>query len=125
MEFLTPDKQRKVIEVLVVLNVILLFLGGISLYALSNVAHTNRKLAKEGQQAHDALCSIKGGVQRRVDNAQKLLSDNPKAQTLDADPGPQVFLVSRDLLKTSLARDTESLRAFKDFHCTAKEQVRT
>lgn len=114
---LTQDAQRKLIEALAILNVILLILGAIYGWKLSQITTENHRLAREGAQAHGVVCAYKKNLVRRVKNEKKLLKDNPHAKTIDADPGEGVFLISRELLQTTLALDRSDLATTKDLVC--------
>lgn len=104
---------------------ILFSLVSIALAGIRHFAGENRARAEEGQKAHDFACAIDGNLRRRVAEGQALLDAHPKAKVIDADPGPEEFLVSREFLISSIARDWETITITKaiDLRCTSAEKA--
>lgn len=82
----------------------------------------NKDRSQEGQQAHDAICALKGNIEHRVDNVDKLLKANEGIDVIDVDPGPKVFLISRALLVKSNSDDNQTLKTMRIVKCTVLER---
>lgn len=66
-----------------------------------------RRLAREGQEAHAALCVFKQDLQRRVETSTQFLEDNPGGI-----PG-----IPASVLKQSIASQRQTLDALKKLDC--------
>jgi hypothetical protein len=77
---------------------------------LSNVATENRRLAREGQEAHQAICSFKADLIRRVGSTQQLLDDH--------EGEPVIFAIPRSVLESSVVNQQKTVDALKNLDCT-------
>ena len=71
------------------------------------VAADNRRLAREGEQAHDALCVIKADLRQRVAAGRKFLREHPRGI-----PG-----IPPATLRSSIANQQATLDALKPLAC--------
>jgi hypothetical protein len=107
-EFLTPERQRKIIEALAVLNLILLFLGGAYGYALNGVTSQNHRLAKDGKEAHDAICALKQDFRDRISSTQDFLNTHKQKVVLG---------VPRESIVVNLNNTKSTLRSLNKVSC--------
>jgi hypothetical protein len=75
----------------------------------------NRERAKEGQQAHDAICALKGNLADRILASQTFLEERPNGI-----PG-----LTPTLIQDSIDRDKLALDAMSPVRCTAAERQPT
>jgi len=106
---LTPERQRKLIEALAILNVILLVLGGLFAIKLQEITSTNHDLAVEGKAAHDSICALRGDFQRNVDLTRDYLEKHRE---------PVIFGVDREVFVQTLKGRELTLKSLSGLSCT-------
>jgi hypothetical protein len=75
----------------------------------------NRERAREGRQAHDAICALKGDLARRIEASQDFLAKHPKG--IDG--------ISATDISISIANQQLTLDALSPVRCTAAERKPT
>jgi hypothetical protein len=110
--WLNPDRMRKIIEGLLLLNLILLVTAVAYGFKISSITNTNHRLALDGKEAHDSICALRGDFQRNVDLTEKFLSEHPE---------PKILGVDRQVFVQSLAGRKLTLKSLKGLSCTHEE----
>lgn len=80
---------------------------GLTFYAIGS----NRQVAEEGQEAHDALCVFRGDLERRYELGLQFVADNPNGI-----PG-----LPRRTLDNSLAGQKRTIDALETLDCSDEE----
>jgi hypothetical protein len=75
----------------------------------------NRDHAREGQQAHDAICALKGDLVRRIEASQDFLAKHPNG--IDG--------ISATDISINIANQQLTLDALSPVRCTAEERALT
>jgi hypothetical protein len=74
----------------------------------------NREHAKEGQQAREAICALKGDLSRRIDASRQFLKERPNGV-----PG-----IPPATIKQSIDNQQQTLDALGSVKCSADERKR-
>ena len=110
--WLTPDRMRKIIEGLLLLNMILLVTAVAYGFKISSITSTNHRLALDGKEAHDAICALRGDFQRNVDLTKEFLERHHERKILGVD---------REVFIQSLKGRELTLKSLKGLSCTHEE----
>lgn len=95
---------------------ILFLLVTIALAGIGHFAGENRKRADEGKLAHDALCALKGNLERRVQGTEDFLA-RPAAEIPPLLRGAAI----RALVQSGLNRDQDSVASLAGLSCSKAE----
>jgi hypothetical protein len=68
---------------------------------IRQLVQENRRLAREGEQAHDAICALRNDLARRVQTSRDFLKDNPTGI-----PGLPAAVISRSIRDQDRTVDT-------------------
>lgn len=69
-------------------------------------------LSREGKQAHDAICTLKGDLSQRIDQGREFLAKHPKG----------AFGIPATTIKTSIDNQQRTLDALQPVKCSANER---
>lgn len=94
--------RRRVAEAVLLLTLFYALQGAV----LGHYAIVNRRLAREGRQAHEALCTTRENLSGRISATRRFLEGGGRI------PG-----VPDELLLSGLRRDEATLRALSALRC--------
>lgn len=78
-----------------------------------NAINQNRQLAKQGRDAHDALCVFKRDLELRVASTEALLEEHKGEAT--------IFAIPRSVIRSSLANQQRAVDSLRTLDCQKEE----
>lgn len=86
---------------------------GLLMMAMAWIMYQNRQLAKQGKEAHDAICTLKDDYRRRIDTSSQWLEQHPEGV-----PG-----IEPSVIQNSISNQIATLRALDDVDCDNDPQT--
>jgi hypothetical protein len=80
----------------------------VALVWLRSVADENRRLGRQGEEAHGALCVFKADLEQRANSSRALLEEHK---------GPMIFGIPRTVIQTSFDNQQKTVDSLRSLDC--------
>lgn len=103
----TPEAQRRRARRVIYSFVAMCCSFVAALLVFAYVIHENRNLARQGHEAHAAICTLKADYRTRIRQGKRFLRDHPSGI-----PGIKVGVI-----RAAVTNETRTLNALRPVHC--------